>query len=262
MKKTWLVAIGVVLLLVVVGLVGCGSEGGVTLSGETSTLKIDLDNQQQGIWVNGQGKVYVTPDVAVLTLGIESQEDNVAVARDKAAAAMEAVIAVIKDQGIDDKDIQTRYFNIQQVTRWDSGRDTEIVIGYRVTNTVTVKVREEIEKVGDIIDDVVVAGGDLTRVNGINFTVDEPRPYFEQAREKAIEYAAAKARQLAEKTGVKLGDVTYITESSDNYYGIATRNYAVYEDAIAVPAPMIATNISVGELEITATVQIAYAIND
>jgi uncharacterized protein YggE len=259
MKKTWLAVAGVVvLLLAVLGLAGCGSNG---VNG-TLELKGNLYGQQQGIWVNGEGKVYVTPDVAVLTLGIESQEDSVAAARDNAATAMEAVIEAIKDHGIADKDIQTRYFNIQQVTDWDNYKNQETVTGYRVTNTVTVKVKEDIEKAGDIIDSVVAAGGDLTRVNSIDFTVDEPRQYYEQAREKAIEYAAAKAKQLADETGVKIGDVTYISESSINYYGIGTRNYAVFEDAAVVPAPVVPTNISIGELEITATVQIAYAIAD
>jgi uncharacterized protein YggE len=251
-KKIWLAVIGVVVLIVgVVGLVGCNSEGTVTLG--------NLSNQQTGIWTSGEGKVYATPDVAILTLGIESQEASVVEARDKAVVAMEAVTAALKAQGIADEDIQTQYFNIYQVTRWDSNKETEVVTGYRVTHTVTVKVRE-IEKAGDVIDAVVAAGGDLTRINNINLTIEDPQPYYEQAREKAFDYANAKAQQLAEKAGVKLGKVTYITESSGSS-GIIYRNYAVYEDAVAVPAPTVATNISTGELEITATVNVAYEID-
>lgn len=253
MKKIWLAIAGMVLILVV-GLVGCSSGN----TPPNSNTTVNLNNQQEGILTSGEGKVYVTPDVAVLTLGIEAQEDSVAVARDEAATAMEAVIAAVKSRGIADKDIQTQYFNISQVTRWDGDKNTEVVSGYRVTNTVTVKVRE-IEKAGDVIDDVVVAGGDLTRIQGINFTVDEPRPYYEQAREKAFEYAAAKAKQLADKAGVKLGDVFYITENSGSY-GISYRNYVLSQDAIAIPAPTIGTNISIGQLEITATVQLSYEI--
>jgi uncharacterized protein YggE len=264
MKKIWLGVAGVILVVVaVVGLAGCDSRAeGVTLGGDVSSLNLSLNGQQQGIWTSGEGKVYVTPDMAVLTLGVESQETSVALARDNAAAAMEAVIAAVKAQGIADKDIQTQYFNIQQVTNWDYDKQTENVVGYRVTNTVTIKVRQDLERVADIIDSVVVAGGDLTRVSGIDFTIEEPRPYFEQARAKAIEYAIDKAQQLADEAGVNLGDVTYISESSVNYYSYGTRNYAGYEDAMAVPMPTVPTSISVGELEITATVQIAYAIAD
>jgi uncharacterized protein YggE len=259
-KKIWLGIAGALLVVVMVGLVGCSQGEGLALGAENSALSVSVNGQQQGIWTSGEGKIYVTPNMAVLTLGIESQEDTVALARDNAAAAMEAVIAAIKARGIADEDIQTQYFNIQQVTNWDYDKQTENVTGYRVTNTVTVKVKGELERVADIIDSVVAAGGDLTRVNGIDFTIEEPRPYFEQARAKAIEYAIDKAQQLADEAGVELGNVTYISESSVNYYSYGTRNYAGAEDAMAIPAPTVPTSISVGELEITATVQIAYAI--
>ena len=261
MKKIWLGIAGAVLVVVLVGLVGCSEGTGLALGAENSVSSVSVSSQQQGIWVSAEGKVYVTPDMAILTLGIEAQETTVALARDNAAAAMESVIAAIKAQGIADKDIQTQYFNIQQVTNWDYDKQTENVTGYRVTNTVTVKVHGDLDRTADIIDSVVTAGGDLTRISGIAFTVEEPRPYYEQAREQAIEYAADKAQQLADGTGVNLGNVTYISESSGSYYPYITRNFAGAEDAMAVPAPA-GTSISVGELEITATVSIGYAIAD
>jgi uncharacterized protein YggE len=254
MKKIWLVVIGIVLLLGVLTLASCKEEG----TPSNGNLKVDLNSQQTGIWVNGEGKISVIPDVAILTLGIESQETSVAVARANASEAMDKVIQALKAQDIKDKDIQTQYFNISQVSNWDNNK--EVITGYRVTNTVTVKVRA-VEKAGDVIDAVVAAGGDLTRVNGITFTVDEPADYYVQARELAITHATAKAKQMADKAGFKIGKITYITENS-NSYGISYRNYYAMEDsAMAIPAPTIVTPVSVGSLEITATVQIAYEID-
>jgi hypothetical protein len=254
MKKIWLVVIGMVLLLGVVGLVGCTSEGTLSNGGN---LNVALNSQQQGIWVNGEGKVTVVPDVAILTLGIESQETAVADAQVKASEAMDKVLQALTAQGIARKDIQTQYFNISQVTNWDNNKET--VTGYRVTNTVTVKERD-VKKAGVVIDAVVAAGGDMTRVNGIIFTVDEPADYYVQARELAMTHATAKAQELANKTGIKLGKVTYITESSINY-GPVYPNYMMSDYAMAVPAITVATPVSIGQLEITATVQIAYAID-
>jgi uncharacterized protein YggE len=257
MKKTWLAVIGMVLLLGVVGLAGCSSEGTPSTGGN---VNVAMNSQQQGVWVSGEGKVTVVPDVAILSLGIEAKETSVADAQAKASEAMDKVMQALKAQGVADKDIQTQYFNISQVTRWDNDKQTEIVTGYRVTNTVTVKVRD-VEKAGVVIDAVVTAGGDMIRVNNIRFTVDEPAPYYVQARDLAVTHAAAKAQQLAEKSGIKLGKVTYITENS-NTSGPIYRNYAMGDSAMAVPAPAITTPVSIGELEITATVQIAYDIAD
>jgi hypothetical protein len=262
MKKIWLAVVGVVIILAVAGLAGCTAEGGA-LAGDVSGINVNVNPQQQGIWVNAEGKVTAVPDVVILNLGIESLKPTVAEAQAAATEAMDRVIQALKDQGIAEKDIQTQYFNISEDRRWVEPRPGEIgkeeVVGYRVTNTVTAKVRK-VDTAGAVIDAIVTAGGDLTRINSIGFTVDEPRPYYEKAREQAIEYARAKAEQLADKSGVTLGKITYITENS-YFPGPIYRNYSMGDSGMGVPAPeAIKTAISAGELEISANVQIAYAI--
>ena len=121
------------------------------------------------------------PDVATLRLGIESQETSVAVAQSRAAEAMDRVMTALTDNGVAEKDIHTQYFNIQRVTRWDDDKQQEIVIGYRVTNIVTAKIRE-IDKAGIIIDNIATAGGDLTRIDNISFSVDDPSAFCKEAR--------------------------------------------------------------------------------
>ncbi len=256
MKKKWLVAIGMVLILAVaVGVTGC-SSGEATFTGGTINLRGSLNSQQEGIWVNGEGKVTATPDVAILSLGIEAQEATVAEAQAQANGAMEQVMTALKDQGVAEKDIQTQYFNIQRVTRWDNDKQQEIVIGYRVTNTVTAKIRE-VAKAGSVIDAVAIAGGDLTRINSIGFTVDDYTAYYAEARQKAVADAEAKAKQMADLTGVKLGKPTYISESS-YVPGPVYRQDMV---AKAEGAPAVETPISPGEMEITLNVQLAYEID-
>jgi uncharacterized protein YggE len=248
MKKYWLVAMSLVLVLAVVGFAGC--------SGSSTTIgTVDINSQQAGIWVNGEGKVTVTPDIATLWLGIEAQSTTVAEAQAQAATAMEVVMAALAENGVADKDIQTQYFSIYQVTKWDDYKDEQVVIGYRVTNMVTAKIRD-IERAGPIIDAVAAAGGDYTRVNNISFSVDDPSPYYEEARQKAMADAKAKAEQLADLAGVKLGQPTYISEGTVN-------PPVVYRDvAMEAMAPSPTTPISPGEIELTLNVQVAYAIAD
>ncbi len=241
MKKHWLAAIGLVLLLAAVSLSGCTT--------------IESNSQQEGIWVSGEGKVTVTPDIATLSLGVEAQAATVAEAQSQAAEAMDRVINALTDHGVEEKDIQTQYFNIEQVTSWDKDTGEEIVVGYRVTNMVTAKIRE-IDKAGSIIDAVAAAGGDFTRINNISFSVDDPSPYYDEARQEAVADARAKGEQLAELAGVKLGKPTYISEWAS--YPASSREI-YYGGAVPVPA---ATPISPGELELTISVQVAYAILD
>jgi uncharacterized protein len=249
MKKIWLVVIGIVLLLGTIGLVGCSSEG------TPGNVTVNTNSQQVGVWVSGDGKVTVTPDVAILSLGIQAQETDVALAQAAAAAAMDKVMAALKAAGIEEKDIQTTYFSIYPVTKWDNDKQESIITGYQVTNTVTVKVRK-VDQAGTVIDAVAAAGGNLTRVNSISFTVDDPTPYYEQARVKAVAAAVAKAKILANNAGIKLGKVTYITESSN------TPSPIYRTDVAGAVKEGSTTPISTGEITITTNVQMSYAIAD
>ena len=249
MKKRWLLVTSLVLGLIVVGLTACSPDASTL--GEIENLSIS--NQQEGIWVSGRGVVTVTPDIATLRLGIEAQATTVVTAQSQATAAMDKVMTALTDNGVAEKDIQTQYFSIRRVTKWDRDKEEETVVGYRVTNTVNAKIRE-IDKAGIVIDAVVAAGGDLIRIDSIDFSVDDPSAYYEEAREKAMTDAKDKAEQLAELANAKLGKATYISEGAQAPPPIYRQD--VYEEAMSAAT----TSISPGELEISLTVQIVYAL--
>jgi uncharacterized protein len=232
-KKLWLV-LSLAVLLAIVGLSGCGT--------------LPPNNQSTGITVSGKGKVTAVPDTAVLSLGVQATANTIEQAQSQASGAMNAVVNALKMGGVADKDIQTQYFNIQQLTRFDDSTQQLVIIGYSVTNTVIVKVRA-IANTGAIIDAVAKAGGDNTRINSISLAIDDPAPYEKSARELAIIDAGAKAKQMADLAGVKLGKAIYISESG---------GYIPQPSKGVTAAP---TPISAGELEITLTVQITYKIN-
>ena len=130
-------------------------------------------------------------------------------------------------------------------------------MGYRVTNTVNVKVRD-LEAMGAIIDEVSTAGGDLTRINSIRFTVEDTDQLATQAREAAVKQAMEKAQQFAQLTGVTLGKLAYIAEVGANVPVV--RDFA-FEERVATASAAPPTPISQGEMEITVTVQALFAIS-
>ena len=246
MKKTlWLIPCLIAVLAS--GVVGCAPGGG------QEVISI-LPQQNTGVWVTGQGEAMAIPDIAELRLGVEARADTVAEAQTQASEAMDEVMQTLKDNGVAEKDIQTQRFSIYPITRWIREKDEEEIIGYRVTNTVVAKIRE-VDKADIIVDAVAEAGGDLTRIQGISFSVDDPTPYYEEARAKAVEDAKNKAAQLAELAGVTLGKPTYISEGAI-YRPELPR---LFEEAGGM-APAPETPVSPGELEITVNVQIVYAI--
>ncbi len=248
-KKNLLLAISLALVLAIVVLAGCSP--GNTVPGEIEELNIS--NQQEGIWVSGRGMVAVTPDIATLRLGVEAQAATVAEAQSQTAEAMDRVMTALTENAVAEKDIQTQHFSIYPVTRWDKDDEEQVIVGYRVTNKVNAKIRE-IDKAGTIIDAVAAVGGDLTRIDSIDFSVDDPSAYYEEARKEAMADAKAKAEQLAELADAKLGKATYISESS--YVPPPIYRQDIYEEAV----PAATTPISPGEMEISLTVQVVYAL--
>ncbi len=251
-RKVLLVVAAVTLLFTGAALAGC-SESYILPDTQNDGSGFIWSQQNIGIWVSGLGTVTVVPDVAVLTLGVETQATTIAQAQEQAASAMDAVMAELDDWGIAEEDIKTQYYNIYPVRRWDNGQ--EILIGYRVTNMVTVKIRE-VDNTGAIIDDAVRAGGDAIRINSIAFTVDDPSAYYDEARGKAMTDAEAKAQQMADLAGVTLGKPTYISEGGGYIPVPYYDTYKVTAEAGSVPT----TPISAGETEIRLSVQVVYSI--
>ena len=238
---------------------GAGTAGTAT---QAAAPQLATASTEAGIWVSGTGEMALSPDIALIQLGVESTSPSVTEARDEAATAMDAVVTAVKDNGLRDEDIQTTSFNIwpeyqyQEVITNGVRSNNRVLTGYRVSNTAVIKVRD-LDAVGAIIDDVVNAGGDAARINGIDFSIEDSSQYTTQLREDAVNAALEKAQHFATLTGVTLGKLVYVTEVSDSpiVQGI-TESRAFALPAAAAPA----TGISGGSLDLTLTVRAGFAI--
>jgi hypothetical protein len=217
----------------------------------TENVEVQPSAQVQGISVSGTGEASGAPDLALLELGVSAEGKTVKEARDTAASAMNDVLDALKGDGVAEKDVQTRQFRIEPEYQYPDGKQE--LIGFRVTNIVEVKARD-LDRVGEVIDDVAKAGGDIVQVQGLSFTIEEPDDLRAQAREEAMADARARAEDLAELAGVKLGKPISVTES-----------------AVTPPSPFLqaapmargaeeATPIEAGELEVSVTVDVLFAI--
>ena len=217
---------------------------------------------ENGIWVTGEGSVTLEPDLAVLGLGVEARGDTVSEALAEASTAMDAVLGALRSRDIQDRDVQTRRFNVrpvyeyQEVVQSGTRRETRVLVGYVVSNTVTVKIRD-LGSVGVVIDDVATAGGDATRIDDVRFTVDDQSVYAEELRSKAVADAMTKARHFASLAGVSLGEPTFISEGAA---GAPIANVYAESFAQARAPAALATSISGGELELRMSVQVLFEI--
>ena len=236
------------------------SYGAPTLYGSQTSA---VNTANSGIWVTGQATLEIPADIAQVSIGVESREVNVADARQKAAEAMDNVLAAITELGIDGDDVVTSYFNIQPQTIWvevsDSlGRHSEPrITGYIVNNTVQVTVRN-IDVLGTVIDTAAATGGDLIRINSIQFTVGDSSVYGEQIRQLAAADALAKADLYARVMDVTLGPLVYLTELGSSVPMAKASPVAM--EVAAMDIGFARTPISAGDVNLSVTVQVVFAI--
>lgn len=163
--------------------------------------------------VSGEGTAHLAPDMAVLTLTVLRQEETARAALDANSAAMAEVLAAMKADGIEDRDLQTSGFSINPQYFYPKNDGTRPVqpeiTGYSVSNSLTVRVRD-LAKLGAIIDKSVTLG--VNQGGQILFTNDDPSTAISTARTQAVKDAVAKARTLADAAGVSLGRISNISE--------------------------------------------------
>lgn len=226
---------------------------GLALTGCAGALQAQTLPEQSptgGVTVVGQGTAYGEPDRATVIVGVETFAPAVSEATTQNQETLDDVMAALAAVGIAPADIQTTNYSLfaEQIY---GDRGPEGIAGYRVSNQVTVQIRD-ISTVGDVLGAAIEAGANS--VYGVNFTVADPAALEAEARAAAMADAAARAASLAELGQVTLGEIRVISEVINQpgmpFGGVA---YMVEE---AASAPGIAP----GQLSYQVQVQVTYAI--
>jgi uncharacterized protein YggE len=204
----------------------------------------------RGIAVSGQGEVMGTPDVLTVDLGVSVLRDEASQAIAEAARLAEEVVAVLTAAGVAREDIQTLTYSI--FPEYDFSQDTQRLIGYRVQNVLTAKLRQ-LDRAGQTIDAATGAAGEDVVVHGIRFDIDDNQALLEAARTAAWQDARAKAEQLAGLAGVVLGEPVSITESFSS-----TPPPIFFEGARAAEEFAADTPIEPGGQAVTVTISVVF----
>ena len=298
MKTKLVLALGLVVVITVlaVALVARNGTGGVAAS--QPLISSYSTSNEQGIWVSGEGKVTVTPDIAMLNLGVSAQASTVAEAQSQAAASMNKVISALTSNGVDKKDIQTQYFSIQQITPyptpipcWPCETPSGSAIGNSSANptilpyltpdngnvtssgessAMPIKPPEKTTTGFEVTNTVTVkiraidkTGAIIDAVveaGGDNIRIDGVSFSIDQPNQYYVQ-----ARQLAmndaKTKASQLAQLAGVTLGKATYIS-ETSNPIVYPEVYNGKdiSPSANTSISPGQMDITVDVQVAYAI--
>ncbi|MBN2796036.1 MAG: SIMPL domain-containing protein [Clostridia bacterium] len=239
MKKTMM--FGVVALLVAALFIG---NSGIF----TQEAQADVDGIANVVSVNGVGSITVKPDIAYISVGVETSDADANKAQTDNSKAMNEVMAALKALGIKDDDIKTTQYSVYDRYDYIDGKQTNKT--YQVTNMVQVTVRD-INQVGDVIDAASLAGANS--VSNIQFGIADESAAYQEALKLAMASAKGKAEAILGTFGEVVTAPSKVTETS-YFSGVVRSDYAYAKAEMAV----MDTPVSSGELTITANVTVEY----
>ena len=254
MRIERLVSLFLIVAAIFVALLAIGAGQSLFEAGAPATNTITVD---------GMGKAAAIPDIATISFTVIGEGKNASQAQDEATKKNNVALALLKEKAIAEKDYKTTSYTVNPKYSYPQpcysngtpcAYDEQRVIGYTVTQSTEVKVRDT-AKVGDLLSALGDAG--ISQLYGPNFTVENEDTVRATARKEAIDEAEAKAKVLARDLGVRLVRVVSFSENNGAYpvpyYG---KGGAVAMDSMAVSAPTVAP----GENEVTSQVYITYEI--
>jgi uncharacterized protein len=173
----------------------------------------DLPASPRLITVTGEAEVKVPPDEVILTLGVESSNQQLRLAKAGNDERVKQVIAAATALGVPAKDIQTEHISIEP--RYRDSYEQRDFVGYFVRRTIVITLKD-VAQFEDLLSNTLEAGANYA--HGIEFRTTELRKYRDQARSLAIRAAREKGVALAEELDQRIGKPYSIREDQSGWW--------------------------------------------
>lgn len=217
------------------------------------------------ITVSGDAEVRVVPDEVILTLGVETWDEQLTVAKNQNDFRVQKVIRSVKKFNIEPKHIQTDHISIEPV--YDGYHYQNKLVGYYARKSIVITLRD-LTKFEDLLANAIDAGANY--VHGIQFRTTELRVHRDQARALAINAAQEKAADMAAELDQVLGLPETIREDHIGWWswystgwwgsrwgGAVAQN--VIQEVNGNPA-MSDEGLAPGQISVTARITVTFAL--
>ncbi|WP_046216267.1 SIMPL domain-containing protein [Paenibacillus wulumuqiensis] len=229
---------------------------GVSLPGASTAYAAEttsMTTMAGTINVSGNGKLSVKPDVAYLSVGVQTTAATAAKAQAANAQKMSKLNNLLKNKwSIAAKDIESVQFYVQPNYSYNA-KDQQKVTGYTAYHTLQVTYRN-MDKLGALLDEASAAGAN--NVGSVSFNVENPKTYEDQVIQKAMADAAAKAGSIAKAANRTLGDLVSVSEAGVE----APPVYMAQSGAMESARSDKQTEIEPGTVELNISLNVQYAM--
>ncbi|MDA1038359.1 MAG: SIMPL domain-containing protein [bacterium] len=203
--------------------------------------------------VSGEARISDTPDLATITIGLQSKSPDVSGAQKANSDTMNPLIERVKDLGVLPEDIQTSNYRVYEDRQYDQAQKKTVSIGWVVDQSIVIKIRE-LDKVATVLE--IAGQNGATSISGPNLTIEDPNRLQDAARNEAIANAKQKAQELSLQLGINLEAIIGYNE----WFGEPPVAYRGYSELALDMGGGAAPNIELGSEEGTMHVDITYRI--
>lgn len=197
------------------------------------------------VQVSGSSQKEVTPDVARISLSVNSLDGELEKAKNDNTQIVNRVMLAIKAQGVDEQQIKTDAYQVNPVYNYEKDQ-LPALKGYRVNERLDITT--SIDKVGILVDEVTRAGAN--EINSIRFETANETEVKNEALTEAIQDALKKADVIASALHKRVGKVTLVNESGVSYQPV------MFETRLLKSASGSTPNIAAGKVTVNANVQV------
>ncbi|WP_100407969.1 SIMPL domain-containing protein [Bacillus solitudinis] len=198
------------------------------------------------IKVIGKGTISVTPNRAIVILGVITEDKSVSEAQRMNAASLRNIISTLTAIGVLPEDVQTSTYRIDSQYDYVDGK--QLFRNYRVTHLLSITIND-INLTGTLIDAAVEQGANS--VPSIQFTVTDQEEPQNQALALAVMNGTSKAQTIADSLDVSLIETP---KSIVEREGTQSRPFDSYVLGASTETP-----IQPGSLNVTATVDMEFS---
>jgi uncharacterized protein YggE len=197
-----------------------------------------------GVAVQGSARVTAPPDLARVRFRVTRIEQAPADAFAATRATLAQVRSVLRDHGV----ATTRESRLGLRTLWNYGEPTQTLVGYECSAGFLAETTA-LDDVPQLLADLVSAGAH--EIDALEYDVADRAALQAQAYQQAVTAAREKAALYASAAGMRLGAVLHIEDADAPPATVALASG---------PAPGSPEDLAPGEIVITATIRVGYAL--
>lgn len=201
--------------------------------------------------VSGEGKIKVTPDYAIISIGVENTGADAAEVKKKNDATVDAVIKYLKNFKLPATDYQTKQVSLYKNYDYNKKKTT-----YVASQQITVTLKD-LSKYDTLMMGLMGTG--INNIQGVEFKSTKVLQYESEARKAAVVDAKAKALDYAAALNQKVGKAILVSDNSQTRYPVPMMYAMKSMDAAGAEATQ--ETLAIGEIEITANVNISFFLD-